>query len=235
MRFFRFFNLKSLCDVARLGIATAAIVAVLAVGSKASAVAITIFNTGVDALKNPLGDGLVDPHYNLIASDDVAFPGPNALVVNSAPVPLGWLGSSISSKWIAPRADQSVTGGNALGSYIYRTTFDLTGTNPATASLSGNWATDNIGVVFLNGVYAGVTNLAGPSVYTAFNINSGFSAGVNTLDFLVVNNGTSANPTGLRVEISGSVNIPEPATAVLASLAMLGLCAAGFARARSRA
>lgn len=235
MRLFRFSNLQSLRDVARLCITTATLVTVLAVGSKASAVAIQIYNTGVNAASTPLADGAVDPHYTLIASDDVAFPGPNALVVNSAPVPLGWIGSSATSKWIAPRADQSVSGGDALGSYIYRTTFDLTGKNPATASLAGSWATDNIGVVFLNGVYAGVTNLAGPSVYTGFNITSGFSAGINTLDFLVVNNGTSANPTGLRVEISGNVNVPEPTTAVLASLALVGMCVAGFVRARSRA
>jgi hypothetical protein len=127
-----------------------------------------------------------------------------------------------------------VGAGNKLGSYIYRTTFDLTGTNPATASLSGFWATDNIGVIFLNGVYAGVTNLAGPSVFTAFNINGGFVPGVNKLDFLVVNNGTTPNPTGLRVEIGGSVNIAEPASVVLASLGMLVLCVFGMARTRGR-
>lgn len=236
MRLFCFPNLHSLRDFVRLSVSAAALVTVLAVGSKASAVAIQIYNTGVNNALATLADGAIDTHYSLIASDDVAFPGPNSLVVNSAPVPLGWIGSSLTSKWIAPRADQSVAGGNALGSYIYRTTFDLTGLNPATAALTGNWATDNIGVVFLNGVYAGVTNLAGPSVYTAFNVTSGFTGGVNTLDFLVVNNGTSANPTGLRVEVSGSaLLIPEPSTAVLASLALVGMCVAGFVRARSRA
>jgi hypothetical protein len=234
VRLFRFSNLQSLRAGARLCAAAASLVIVLAVGSNVSAAAISVFNTGVDALKNPLADGAVDPHYTLIASDDASFPGPNALVVNSAPVPLGWLGSSSTSKWIAPQADQSVMGGDSLGSYIYRTTFDLTNLDPASATLTGNWATDNIGVVFLNGNYAGATNLAGPSVYTAFNIASGFTSGINTLDFLVVNNGTSANPTGLRVEISGTANnIPEPATAVLAVLGMLGLCVAGFVRART--
>ncbi len=213
--------------------AVAALATVLVVGTNASAVPITIYNTGVDDSNTVLANAAIDPHYTLIASDDGSYLGPNALVINT-PVPLGWQGNTLTSKWIAPRADQGVMGGDSLGSYIYRTTFDLTGNNPATATLTGNWATDNIGVIFLNGVYAGVTNLAGPSVFTAFSISGGFVPGVNKLDFLVVNNGTTANPTGLRVEISGSVNIAEPASAVLASVGMLGLCVFGMVRARRR-
>ena len=41
---------------------------------------------------------------------------------------------------------------------------------------------------------------------TNFSISSGFAAGLNTLDFVVNNAGSSPNPTGLRVEISGTAN-----------------------------
>jgi hypothetical protein len=51
------------------------------------------------------------------------------------------------------------------------------------------------------------SSAAGFASFTPFTVNSGFIAGVNTLDF-VVNNAPFAgtNPTGLRVEISGTVS-----------------------------
>ena len=37
------------------------------------------------------------------------------------------------------------------GEYVYRTTFDLTGFDPATVSVSGMWAADDAGGIRLNG------------------------------------------------------------------------------------
>src|SRR6266567_1025363 len=165
---------------------------------------ITIFNTGVATGGNGLlPDGAVDPHYALIASADPGFPGPNAYVVNSVGFPMGpWVLNGPSSKWLAPQANQS--SGNAQGTYTYRTTFDLTGLNQATAALSGQWAADNEAVMKLNGVV--VASVAGFSTLTPFNITSGFVAGVNTLVFVVTNSPSTPNPTGLRVEISGTTH-----------------------------
>ena len=41
-------------------------------------------------------------------------------------------------------------------------------------------------------------------------INTGFIAGVNTLDFVVNNGGPGINPTGVRVELSGTANRQPP-------------------------
>src|SRR4026207_134103 len=70
-----------------------------------------LFNTGVSSNGTLLGDGAVDPHYRLVQSDDLAAPGPNAVIVsaNSSPVQFGpWLPNGPNSKWIAPSADQNV-------------------------------------------------------------------------------------------------------------------------------
>jgi uncharacterized repeat protein (TIGR01451 family) len=175
---------------------------------------IPLFNTGATA------EGSVDPHYTLIQSADPAFPGPNAFVALTTgyPLPGPWIPNNATSKWIAPQADQS--GGNASGLYIFRTTFDLTGLNPSTAVITGQWTTDNNGVdILINGVSTGFTTPfeAFSQGFFPFTINSGFVAGINTLDFVVNNGGL---PIGLRVEMSGAASpidgayVPPPSDLV---------------------
>lgn len=55
----------------------------------------------------------------------------------------------------------------------------------------------------MNGVAAG-PNSSSYNTWMPFTINSGFVAGVNTLDFVVTN--TGAGPTGLRVDLSGTAS-----------------------------
>ena len=161
-----------------------------------------IYNTGVDNNNVLLAAGAVDPHYQLIASADSSYPGPNSWVVNDGyPMP-PWLTNGPSSKWIAPRNAQNI--GNLPGNYTYRLTFNLTGLQPNAAVINGNWALDNSGVdILLNGVSTGQSNTNGFGVFSAFMITNGFLGGTNTLDFVVNNAGSTTNPTGLRVELSG--------------------------------
>lgn len=90
-------------------------------------------------------------------------------------------------------------------------TFDLTGLDPSTASISGLWATDNEGSdILLNGQSAGNKSV-GFTAFTSFSIPPGslFVSGLNTLDFLVHND---RGPTGLRVEMTGQaspVGVPD--------------------------
>jgi hypothetical protein len=70
-------------------------------------------------------------------------------------------------------------------------------------SLVGIWATDDTGVdILLNGTSTGLSS-AGFSSFTPFSITNGFVTGLNTLTFKVDNAGTSPNPSGLRVEVTG--------------------------------
>jgi YD repeat-containing protein len=171
--------------------------------SGSAPVAIAVYNTGVNTSGGLLADGATDSHYTLAVSPDPAYPGPAAKVVNSNGWPIPpWLANGPTSKWIAPRPDQ--VNGNALGYYTYRITFNLTGYDAATAQLTGQWAADDAGTMKLNGANVSTSN--GFTAFTAFTITSGFTPGLNTLDFVVINGGSSANPSAVRVEISGTVS-----------------------------
>ena len=159
-----------------------------------------VFNTGVAANGSLLPGGSVDPHYTLISSAEPSLPGPNAIVTSSIADGY-WIPQGPNSKWIAPSANQSYASApipcNAAGTYTYRTLIDLTGLDPATAVIQGQWAADNQGTeIRLNGVSIDLAQ-PGYSPFVAFNINSDFVAGANTLDFVTSDQGC---PNGLRVE-----------------------------------
>ncbi|MEA2698269.1 MAG: hypothetical protein QOI66_2540 [Myxococcales bacterium] len=171
--------------------------------------AFRLFNTGVGADGVLLAGGSVDPHYKLIQSADTTFTGPDAIVAD--PIADGyWVANSDTSKWIAPSANQQYPGAspcNASGTYVYRTTFDLTGYNPTTLKISGMWAADNSGTdIRLNGASLGIS-APGYAPLTAFTIDSGFVAGMNTLEFEILDIGC---PNGLRVELTASDVAPAP-------------------------
>jgi hypothetical protein len=122
-----------------------------------------------------------------------------------------WLASSATSKWIGPMANQST--GNQAGDYKYRLTFSLAGLEPSTAVITGRWTSDNGGPeVLINGQVTGATSDGNFVTFgNTFTINSGFIDGTNTLDFVVNNAGTGANPTAFRLEFtSGTADLQPP-------------------------
>jgi hypothetical protein len=217
-------------------------VALLGSGTTARADVISVFNTGVNSSGTPLTDGTIgDPHYTLASVPS----GTTTIRVRTSAggFPIGpWIGNNSKSAWIGPNNDTSVDG--PPGHYDYRTTFTLpANANVKTASLTGQWAADNDLVdILLNGVSTKQANLpftdAGGgtrplNTFTPFSINSGFVSGLNTLDFIVNNQGGGSNPTGVRVEVSGSVlPVPEPSTSALMALA--GAALVGWRRYRGR-
>jgi len=196
--------------------------ALLALSCAGHANPIGVFNTGVNSSGVPLADGtLGDTHY-LLTSVPAGSTTSIRVRTSAGGFPIGpWVGDDSISAWIGPNNDAQLDG--PVGSYDYRTTFDLTGLNPATASLTGQWSVDNEGLdILINGVSKGIT-AGGFSAFTGLSISSGFVAGVNTLDFIVNNDG---GPTGLRVEISGTAEAsaaPEPASFVLIGAGLLAL------------
>ncbi len=170
-----------------------------------------LFNTGVDDNGDVLVGGSEDPHWDLSVSADTAHPGPQTFVLYDDVYPIPpWLANGPDSKWIAPKPSQSP--GNAAGDYRYRIRFDLGGLEPSTAVITGRWTSDNQGTdVLLNGVSTGVTsdgNFGG--LGNPFTISSGFVDGTNSLEFVVNNGGSGNNPTGVRIELSGTAEPESP-------------------------
>lgn len=199
---------------------------------------IGLFSTASDGAGGIIPAGPPDPHYTV--------DGGNAyLVTDGIPVtaPYNWVANSTVSAWISFTPFVGAVEALTDTTYIYETTFDLTGYNLATVIITGQWAVDNHASMYLNSSSTPVTSLTNggnPAFYNtlhAFTIDGsspGLVAGLNTLRFEVVNlTGPAPNPTGLRVEFDpefAGTFVPEPGT-----LALLGggLLALGLYRRRS--
>ena len=181
-----------------------------------AAVPITgLFATGVDGSGTVLGDGATDSHYEILA------PSQQGVVINQANIPSSWVPNNATSRWIWQQADGQPT----FTTLTFRTTFDLTGLDAATAELAGTWSTDNFGLdILINGSSTGQT-CAGFTAFCDFDVTSGFTAGVNTLDFVVQDAGFIS---GFRVgSLAGAADPaarPNPEPAVL-TLLLFGLTA----------
>ncbi|MBN2506321.1 MAG: immunoglobulin domain-containing protein [Verrucomicrobia bacterium] len=155
-----------------------------------------VLNTGVDDTGVAVLDGSVDGHYRLVVNPDAA--SADAIVQDGSVFPIvdgTWLRNNDRSKWIGPRFETSAAAG---GNYLYRVTFDLTGFDPATVAIAGDWTCDNPGLeIYLNGQPTGNSHDGAFSTLRPFAVTSGFAVGINTLDFEV--NNASLGYTGLRV------------------------------------
>jgi PEP-CTERM motif-containing protein len=221
-------------------LAVAGILLGAAVPLRADTIPLGVVGTGLNV--NSSG---IDQSYTLTSSADPGNPGPNVFLVTQFPP--NWLGNTATSKWVGPRADaswdaQQPTGNQNVGIYIYETHFTVpSNAILSTAQLTGQLAVDNqLTDVILNGNHLHITtplkgsnpeDLGYSTQFYPFSITSGFQVGTNVLDFFVANlfDTNGPNPTGLQVQLSGTVNtlapIPEPGTLVLASMGFFGLLA----------
>ncbi len=195
-------------------------IALLALPSNAQNIAIPdLFPTGVDDFGVLLGDGVADPHYNILETTS------SGIVMNQANIPSSWFPNNSNSRWIW----ETPTGQPTNVTRTFRTTFDLTGFDPNTASISGEWAVDNRGLdILINGISTGQTS-SGFLNLDSFSINDGFVSGLNTLDFIAFDFGVIS---GFRVDsISGTAelitetdpeSVPEPSSLFGLVVGLLG-------------
>ncbi|WP_367871437.1 Ig-like domain-containing protein [Luteolibacter sp. Populi] len=175
-------------------------------------------STGMGYDGQPLAAGQIDPTFKIISNPD--NPESETAYVQSN-VPTAWIANSTTSKWIGPRVDTALAAGapaldtEVAGTYVYRTTLDLTNFDLSTVKVTGRWSSDNIGTeIRVNGTPVGFANTVGNTfaAYVPFAINNGafpglLTGGVNTFDF-VVNNATNGF-TGLRLDgFTATGNLP---------------------------
>jgi len=216
--------------------------AAFAVAGSANAASIVgLYNTGYDAQGSEIALGTTAADGNWIlgsASTGTGYTGsPTAYAsaVNGQ-FPIGpWIADNTTSRWITPTANVGDSfDPSVAGAYDYTLTFDLTASQAAGASFTGQFAADNaVSSITLNGQSLGVSG-GGFSSWTAFAATSGdFVAGQNTLVFDVDNFAQNGgNPTGLNVEFTNSVaGVPEPAAW---SMMLVGFAGLGGALRASR-
>ncbi len=176
----------------------------------------TLFSTGVDAFGSPLVSGSVDSNYTVLES------GSSAEVLNR--LPSSYFPNDVNSQWIWQQSDGRPTNVTRT----FRTQFDLTGFDSSTAVIQGLWGADNQGIdILINGVSTGNSL---PGVITSnfsqlhgFEISSGFLSGINTLDFIIQDNGSVS---AFRAELSGTatvVPIPAALWLFISGLTVMGL------------
>jgi len=185
---------------------------------------IVLSNTGYQ-----LPASVHDPFYDITAGPSGAE---DLYVVRSDGYPfldhLWTPNSGNAAQWIAPRGDYLARPADLPGVYWYQTTFDLTGFHPSTARITGEWASDNCGEIYLNEAATGQSTGVAPNclaIMHPFALTTGFVGGVNTLAFRVENlPGDTSNPTGIIVSLSGTADTaPEPAALALLGSGLLGV------------
>ena len=205
-------------------------------------VPIILYNTGVVGPNTPSGTNstvvtgtspVPDAHYTVVSTPNFITP----------PYPQAWtlLPSPPNASYVAdPNSDWDndlPSNNNEPGAvYDYRTTFNLTGLLPSTATVSGTFYCDNyLYNILINGVSTGIAGnpsnagfLPGNGVNFTIPTGLGFTTGINNLDFQVYNdNGSSGagTPTGFDVtNLAGTATaVPEPASTGLIVAAGIGM------------
>jgi hypothetical protein len=234
-----------------LSLVTATLVAALACTSRASADLVKNLATGVDAQGNLLPNFTLDPSFSITGPGGVAYL-PQARTQGSLPNTYILDNAMPGSRWDY-FVNNPPTNGDVFvpwGNYLFTTTVNLNGFNPATAFIQGlQVSTDNaILAVAVNGTTV-FTHTPVPDPFIEefkFVLNVGdiglgaFQAGLNTITFTLYNGaflGFDDGPSPAAFRALGSVQAspittaaPEPASLVLVSVGILAVI--GYRRRR---
>lgn len=179
-----------------------------------------LYNTGVDdngaLLTNGSPNGAVDPHYTMISGSAIWGTGfSGGLAYTTAAYSSWWTDPSVA-EWINPYNNGTNGPLNVRpGTYRYQTTFYVNENCDVgkTVYLTGQFAADDSACIYVNNATSPAACTTGGSGTPTFFKISGligggssttpFVLGVNRLTFQV--NNINKTPTGLMVEIVGSV------------------------------
>lgn len=180
--------------------------------------------TGLDGSGNLItAGGTSDANWTVV--DPTGGTAAAAQVVSSSSADFfgGWVANGPNSDWIAANAN---TTNNGPAPYTFTRTFDLTGFDSTSASLTGGmWTIDDGGTLALNGTTLGTLGSGNWTSLHAFTApSSDFLPGVNTLTITITS--SDQFEEGVRLEGNLSVNrliagVPEPSTFVLLGLGLV--------------
>lgn len=156
-----------------------------------------LYNTGLDENGNRIAQGGGnDAHYRVNGRAAVTYYHSSYYSRSDAQ----WIGELPDGNYTQPLT-------NGVSTTYYTLTFDLTGLNPASAHISGQWGVDNHGLIYINGILA-AENANGFYTPLGFNITSGFQPGVNTITFQIDDYGPPA--AFIVHNISGTASKSQP-------------------------
>jgi hypothetical protein len=148
-------------------------------------VAVPVHGTGVG-----IEDGSEDPHWHLLrAPGDPAWLGRPAIVLRG-PL-LECASNTPDARWVSLSATKDYN--VPVGDYVYRTTVDLTGFDPATVSVRARAAADDmVSDVIVNGTRTGAATPHGDRLESILQthelkIDGSWHDGVNQVDVVVAN------------------------------------------------
>ena len=177
------------------------VAALLIPASSFAQINLTVHNTGVNSSDVVVSPGAETAFWTMLSAPPAATEvvGQNAFRYNAGP----YAPDSSTSAWSSMAAS-----GNAsvAGFYVYQLLVDVSGVDPATVVITGQFGTDNDGFIRVNGgANAATTTFGGFGALTNFTLNSGFVPGSNSIQ-VGMNNG--GNPTAFRVQFSSATGSP---------------------------
>jgi len=184
-----------------------------------------LYNTGVNEYGNVLDPGEKEQHY-IIKSYPSNYISPPSATVMSPAYNYYHPTDNDNAAWIGPSSKPTH---ELARVYTYTILSNLTGYNPNSAKITGDWAIDNWGEVYLNDEF--ITSRGEDTNYEqfgsleSFTIDSNFVPGINTLQFVVHNWGSYSSPTGLLVanlELTANP-VPLPGAIWLMGSACVGI------------
>ena len=113
-----------------------------------------------------------------------------------------WVANGPNSAWIARKAS---TGQQGSAPYAFTRTFDLTGIDLTTVSISGSWAIDDTGTLSLNGNQ--ISTASAQYSLKAFSVPVGsafFKPGVNSLTITMTSSDNNMDGVRLEGSVTGS-------------------------------
>jgi hypothetical protein len=135
----------------------------------------------------------------------------------------GWIGNAsgttAASDWIAYDANNCCN--NGFGTYTR--TFNLTGYDLSTVSISGGWTLDDSGILVLNGKTIGTLGDGNWGSFTPFSdsTSTDFNQGVNTLQIEITDTDTFLEGVNLNGTLTGTQTgvVPEPSNVAIVLIA----------------